>query len=320
MPRKQPSQDAPEDGTSEAAPSRSFWSGTLSFGLVAIPVQLYSANRSVRTSMRMLAPDGTPLARRYFAPDSKQVLAPEQIERGYEIEKGEIIPIRDEELEALAPEQSRDIDLTRFVPEASIAPLYFERSYFLIPSGSNLAYRLLATTMQETKRAGIATFVMRGKQYLVAIVADHGLLRAETLRFQEELRTPAQVGLPAKVSAPAATVKRVRTAIKQHTKSAFARGELEDVYWQRLTALVEEKRKKHEDVVRPEAEVEAQTQYESNVIDLMAVLKRSLAGADAAEPKPVKPKKRAAKKATTRTKRASPRPASHERQDKRKAS
>src|SRR5207248_7073669 len=105
--------------------------------------------------------------------------------------------VTDEELERLAPEKSRDIDLRRFVEAEAIPPMYFERSYFLVPAGGSAkAYRLLAATMEETHRAGIATFVMRGKEYLVAILSENGILRAETLRFSDEIRSPEDVGLP----------------------------------------------------------------------------------------------------------------------------
>ena len=246
--------------------------------------------------MRMLSPDGTPLARRYFRAGSQAPLESEHIERGYELDDGSFVPVSDEELDALAPEQSRDIDLTRFVPRDAIPPIYFERSYFLIPSGSSLAYRLLAATMERTKKAGIATFVMRGKQYLVAILAEDGLLRAETMRFQDELRSPSEVGLPTPVPVDAGIVKSVRSEIKHLTQPSLSTEELKDEYWQRLTALVEQKRKKGEGLVTPEPEAEAEAQQASNVIDLVAVLKRSLGAVEAEKPKPARTKKLASQK------------------------
>ena len=208
---------------------------------------------------------------------------------------------------------ARDIDLARFVPRADIPPLYFERSYFLIPSGSIIAYRLLAKTMESTKKAGIATFVMRGKQYLVAIMAEDGILRAETMRFQDELRSPAEVGLPAPSRVDSAEVKRMRASIKRLTKTTFATKDLQDEYWQRLTALVAQKRKKHQDVFTPQPEVEAELEHTSNVIDLVAILKRSLGQSESAGQSPVKSAKKRAtgrKKATKGAARTKP---THER-------
>ena len=183
----------------EQAGPRPFWSGTLTFGLVSVPVNLFPANKSSRAPLRMLSPDGEPLSRKYYSEKTEQDLDPDEMVRGYEIDKGKYVVITDEELERLAPEKTRDIDLKVFVPEESIPPVYFERGYFLTPAaGSEKAYKLLAETMEKSGKAGLATFVMRGKEYLVAIFAEHGILRAETMRFPDELRSPADVGLPKK--------------------------------------------------------------------------------------------------------------------------
>ncbi|HTU63921.1 MAG TPA: Ku protein, partial [Polyangiales bacterium] len=137
------------------------WSGSLSFGLVSIPVQLYSATRTARVSLRMLAPDGAPVVRRFFCPDDGEQVNKEDLARGYEYKPGKYVQVTDEELEALEPDKSRDIDLRLFVPVTSLDPVYFERMYFLTPSGdSNKAYQLLVGVMERTGRAGIATFVM----------------------------------------------------------------------------------------------------------------------------------------------------------------
>src|SRR2546429_5926912 len=138
--------------------------------------------------------------------------------RGFEYEKGKYVIVTDEEVERLAPEQGRDIDLRKFVDLESIPPLYFDRSYFLAPStGSEKAYKLLAETMAKSDLAGIATFVMRGKEYLVAIFPENGILRAETMRFADELRSPKEVGLPEKKNVPAAAVKKFARLIGRHS-------------------------------------------------------------------------------------------------------
>jgi DNA end-binding protein Ku len=263
------------DENGEPRGSRSFWSGTLSFGLVTIPVELYSATRTTRSSLRMLAPSGSPVARRYFT-DAGKPIDGDELARGYELDKGDYVLVTDDELDALAPEQSRDIDLSRFVERSAIPPLFFERAYILAPSGkSNVAYRLLAATLERADKAGIASFVMRGKQYVVAIVAEDGLLRAETLRFAEELRTPESVGLPTFEAASAAKVKAMRSAIEKEKKATVPDKELADTYWQRLEALVAKKQKKHEDIVSPEP-IEGEDDNLAEVIDLVAILKKSL--------------------------------------------
>ncbi|HSQ19111.1 MAG TPA: Ku protein, partial [Blastocatellia bacterium] len=195
---------------------RPFWSGTITFGLVSVPVNLFPAYRTTRASLRLLGPDGVPLSRRYYSPESGRDLDDDAMIRGYEVAKDKYVEVTDEELERLAPEKTRDIDLRRFVEQESIPPLFFERSYFLTPAGdSEKAYKLLAETMEEIGRVGIATFVMRGREYLIAIIAENGILRAETLRFADEIRSPDDIGLPKKTKVPRKSVSRFESIIKK---------------------------------------------------------------------------------------------------------
>ena len=258
-----------------ARSARPFWSGTLTFGLVSVPVDLYPGNRTNRAPLRMLGPEGEPLARRYYSQKTGKDLADEDMVRGFEYDRDRYVIVTDEELERLAPEQSRDIDLRRFVPVADIPPLYFDRSYFLAPSeGSEKAYRLLSQVMQKEKLAGIATFVMRGKEYLVAIFPENEILRAETMRFPDEIRAPAEIGLPEKKKIPAAAVKKFENLITKHSAQHLSLKELKDEQTEKLLKLVEKKRKQHKDVV----EVDVPRQEPGQVVDLMEALKKSLAG------------------------------------------
>jgi Ku protein len=146
---------------------RPFWSGTISFGLVSIPVNLYPGNRDSRVPLRMLGPKGQPLKREYVGAETGNELDESTTTRGFEIGKGKYVTVSEEELERLAPEKSRDIDLRLFARK-EVSPVYFERAYFLTPADkSGKAYRLLAETMERKERVGIATFVMHGKEYLV---------------------------------------------------------------------------------------------------------------------------------------------------------
>ena len=262
----------------EGARARAFWSGTISFGLVSIPVNLFSANQPRRVSLRMLSPDGTPLARRYYDPESEREVSRDEIVRGYEVEKDQYVVVTDEELDALAPEKTRDIDLRVFVDRDAIDPMYFDRAYFLTPGGnSTKAYRLLAATMEETNRAGIATFVMRTKEYLVAILAENGILRAETLRFHDEVRPAEEIGLPDAPKVPASRVKALEKEIEKRSRAKLEEDELKDAYAERLRTLVARKKKEGSAVVRAPAGVEEDDEG-AEVIDLMEVLKRSLQG------------------------------------------
>ena len=265
----------------EVLEARPFWSGTISFGLVSIPVNLFAANQPRRVSLRMLSPDGTPLARRYYDPETDREVSRDEIVRGYEIEKDQFVVVSEAELESLAPEKTRDIDLRVFVDRDAIDPIYFERAYFLTPGGnSTKAYRLLAATMEDTNRAGIATFVMRTKEYLVAILAENGILRAETLRFADEVRPTEEVGLPEEPKVPAKLVKGLEREIEKRTRTSLDESELADDYAERLLAVVERKRKEGSAVVQAPAAMVEEDEG-ADVIDLMEVLKRSLRGPDA---------------------------------------
>jgi DNA end-binding protein Ku len=267
------------DAVDRAVSLRAFWSGTISFGLVSIPVNLFPASRSGGVSLRMLAPDGTPLARRYYDPDTDKEVPGDGLVRGYEIEKDRFVVVTDDELSALEPEKTRDIDLRRFVDRDSIPPIYYERAYFLTPAGqSTKAYRLLAATMERTNRAGIATFVMRSKEYLVAILAENGILRAETLRFPEEIRSPEEIDLAERPKIPRRRVDEMARTVSRLTRKTLDESELEDDYARRLRELVEAKRKEDRDVVAAPADLVGDEDDEdgTQVIDLMEVLKRSL--------------------------------------------
>jgi DNA end-binding protein Ku len=255
-----------------------FWSGTIAFGLVSIPVSIYVASRGGGMSLRMVAEDGTPLKRRYFCSKDGKPLEADDIVRGYEVEKDQFVIVQDEELEALAPEMSREIDLKRFVPLDQIDPMYFERGYFLAPDkGAMKAYRLLARTMEDMGRAGIATFVMRGKEYLVAIIGQHGLLRAETLRFHDELRSPDHVGLPEASKADAAQAKAMEKEIKALSADELDPELLSDQHRQKLRELIDRKLAEGTDVFEaPEAEEPEEEQETAEIVDLMAILKESL--------------------------------------------
>lgn len=223
----------------------------------------------------MLGPDGQPLARKYFAEKTGKDLDADEVVRGYEINKEKYVIVTDEELERLAPEKTRDINLKQFVPAESIPPLYFERGYFLTPAaGSQKAYKLLAETMEKSGLAGVATFVMRGKEYLVAIFADKGILRAETMRFADELRSPSDIGLPKKKELPKATVHKFEKLISNKSKKQFTPTKLADKQTDSLLKLVKKKQSKRENVVKVEEEVDT----DHKVVDLVKILKQSLGG------------------------------------------
>ena len=260
------------------AQGRSIWSGSISFGLVTVPVQLFSATRRQPVSLRMLGPDGTPLARQYICPKDGEVLSQDDIERGYETSNGKFVIVTDEELEELAPRRSRDIALERFVPREQIDPAYFVRSYFLVPDADQTkAYRLLAETMSASGRAALGSFVMRDKAYAVAIFADEGILRAETLRFADEVRSSEDLNLP-KPKVVKKKVQQMVKLVKSLSETRLKESELRDESTAQLLELARRKHSKGKDVVEAPEEAGIEEPDGVNVIDLMALLKARMRG------------------------------------------
>ena len=253
---------------------RPLWSGTITFGLVSVPVDMYPANRSDHTPLRMLSPNGVPLSRRYYSQETGRDLDDNEMIRGYEFAEGKYVVVTDEELERLAPDRSRDIDLRRFVDEQAVPPIYFERGYYLTPgSKTDKGYRLLARAMEDDGRMGIGTFVMHGKEYLVAITAENGILRAQTLRFADEIRSPREIGLPEKKKSQKAAVSKFEKLIAAHSSKELSTRELKDEQTDRVLKLVKSKQSSGKDIVQ----VEEQSSGDGKVVDIMEVLKKSLA-------------------------------------------
>jgi DNA end-binding protein Ku len=275
--RPPPEAEAPAEESGPVA--RGIWSGSISFGLVTIPIELYPAARREGVAMRMLGPDGVPLARVFVCPEENRVLSDQEITRAYPLEDGKFVVVSEEELEELAPRRSRDIELTRFVDRDEIDPVYFVSTYLILPGqGKIKAYRLLAETMEESGRAGLADFVMRGKAHAVAILADGGLLRAVTLRYSDELRSAEAMGISAPGRADSGRVSEIKRAIQQRKESEIDERELTDDSAERLKRLAREKLARGADVVTaPEAAAEdAEAEAGGEVIDLVDLIRKSL--------------------------------------------
>ncbi|HJQ18953.1 MAG TPA: Ku protein [Gemmatimonadaceae bacterium] len=285
----------------QLARGRPIWTGTVSFGLVSVPVNIMPANRPSPIAFHMVDADGEQLKRRYFGETggrrtqkkarggtqnsdrsahhaSGRALTRDDIVRGYEWKKGKFVVLDDDELERIAPESTRDIDLRVFVDVAEIDPLYFVRAYYLTPVGSPKAYKLLATVMEERARAGVATFVMRAKEYVAAILAENGILRLETLRFANEIRSARDIGLPAPVRTRPADVKKMASLIKRHTKASVDKRLFEDRSAEKIEELARRKAKQGDDVVAVPVAEDDDEQPTADVIDLMSRLQQSLSG------------------------------------------
>lgn len=279
-----------DDEQQQPSGIRTFWSGAITFGLVSVPVALYPATRGRAVRLRMVDDEGAPLERHYVCSKDGKDLDWDDIVRGYEVKKGKFVVVTDEELEAIEPRKSREIDLRLFVKADEIDPMFFERAYYLVPSaGTNKAYRLLATAMEQSGRAGIATFVMRGKEYLIAIIAEKGILRAETMRFADEIRKPEEIGLPKKAKPAPAAVRKFTSAIGSHTGRVNLR-EFLDRDAERLEKLAASKQRKGKDVIKAAPEAEAGEQG-GEVVDILEVLQRTLRGERAPARKASRPRR-----------------------------
>jgi DNA end-binding protein Ku len=255
---------------------RALWSGSLSFGLVNVPVALYSAVVDIDLHFHQLhAKDHTPVeTRRYCAAEDVEVPF-EEIAHGYETADGKKVVLSDEELATAAPRKTRTIDIEAFVDLDEVDPIYFDHPYFLMPAGEAegtlRAYRLLLDVMARTDRAALGRFVLRTKEYLVLIRVRDERLALTTMRFADEVRPTDRVPAPEEEATPARKQIEQAVALVEALSLEWDPSRYEDRYEDRLKRIVERKRK-GQTVKAPRREEEP-----TPVPDLMAALERTLA-------------------------------------------
>lgn len=173
----------------KASTARPIWTGSISFGLVTIPIKLYTAVREHRIAFRSLHDqDQVPLKQKLVCPADGKEVHPEHIVKGYEIEKDHFVVIQTSDLEAVMPKASKAIEIQDFVDLDDIDPLYFDRPYYVAPKPEGVKpYKLLLEAMVKTKKVGIATVVMHNKQYLAALRPLEDALCLETMHFDDEV-------------------------------------------------------------------------------------------------------------------------------------
>ena len=261
--------------------ARAIWSGAISFGLVNIPVKLYSAvsRKNVQFNQIDRRTGARIRQRRVSALDGEEV-AYEDIVKGYELSSGDYVLIDENELAALDPEAVRTIDIIEFVDLADIDPIYYDSAYYLVPDASTAKpYKLLATAMEEANRVGIARFVMRTKQYLAAVRPKDGRLVLSTMVYADEVTPAAEIGgfdPLAEIELTDAEVAMANQLIDS-LAADFEPERFEDTHRREILALIERKAAGEDDTVT--APVAAS---ENKVIDLMAALEASVAEAKAA--------------------------------------
>lgn len=255
-------------------PARSIGSGTISFGLVSIPIRMYVASHSEQLSFHMLhAPDHTRIKQQLWCPKDERVVERSEIVKGYEFQKGRYVVFTDEELKALEAQANRSIDIHEFVPIEKVDPIYYENSHYLGPDkGAEKAYHLLSQAMRGTGKAALAKFVRGGKEHLVLIRPYEDGLVMHSMYFVDEVRTFAEVPQGEDQKARPNEVELARKLVDQLSSDEFRPDAYKDEYRERLQAVIEKK------IAGEEVTAEEPTPARAQVIDLMEALKQSLAG------------------------------------------
>lgn len=263
--------------------ARPFASGTISFGLVTIPVKLYSTGESASgIQFNMLHKKcGTRLKQQYVCPTDNEVVGREDTVKGYEYSKGQYVLFSDDELKALTPEATNSIEIAEFVPLDQVDPLYYEKSYYLGPDkGGDRPYRLIAEAMRKTGRAALARYAARGKDQLVLLRPFESGLIMQQLRYSDEIRDFSEVPLsPAEVKEP--ELRLAVQLIEQIATDEFRPETYEDTQRKQVRELIEQK------VQGQEITAVAAPQPKAQIIDLMEALKASLAPAGKPAAKPI---------------------------------
>lgn len=257
--------------------ARAIWTGSVTFGLVSIPVALYSATEDRSFHFNQFQ-RGTSDRIRYRRVNERtgEEVEYSDIVKGAEVGDGQYVIIEPEELEAIAPGRSRSLEILAFVDLKEIDPIYFQKTYWLGPAGEQYAkpYALLVEAMERTNRVGIARFVMRNKEYLAAIRADNGTLALETLFYADEIRNPTETveHIPSRDGISERELQ-MATGLIEAMSGPWKPEEYHDTYRERVAQLIEDKRQGREIVT------ETAAPEPTGMGDLIAALERSIAAA-----------------------------------------
>ncbi|MGI9602424.1 MAG: Ku protein [Acidimicrobiales bacterium] len=258
--------------------ARAIWSGSISFGLVSIPVKLHSAVRRKNVRFNQLDREsGVRVRQKRVVGDEGREVSYDDIVKGYELPSGEYVIVTDEELAALDPEAVRTIDISEFVDLAEIDPIFYDAPYFLAPDATTAKpYALLAEAMEKSQKVGIARFVMRTKQYLAAVRPQDGKLLLSTMVYADELVDSGEVDGFAYLDDVKVSKKELDMAVQliESLSEEFAPDKHSDDYREAVLALIERKAAGETEIVPAPVEAGSDT-----VVDLMAALEASVAEA-----------------------------------------
>jgi len=256
-------------------PARSIGTATISFGLVSVPVSIYSASESKASiSFNMLHKKcGTRLKQQYICPkDNNEVVTRDDTVKGYEFAKDQYVVLTAEELKALEEKATSTIDVLEFVPLATVDREYMEKVYYLGPDkGGDRAYRLLAAALKETGRAALGQYAARGQQHLVLLRPLNGVLVMEQLHYADEVRPTTEVAIPAG-DVKDAELKLAKQLIDQTSNEAFEPNKYKDTVRERVLETIQRK------VDGQDITADITPGADTKMLDLMQALKASLAG------------------------------------------
>ncbi|MER8184944.1 Ku protein [Kitasatospora sp. NPDC094015] len=259
--------------------ARPVWTGVLTFGLVTVPVSLYTATDSHTVRFHQLERGTSDRVRnKRFNERTGEEVEFGNIVKGFDTGAGEYVVVEPEELDQISPGRSRTIDVSGFVDLTQVDPIYFDKTYYLGPKGKEYAkvYQLLTDALARSNRAGLAMFSMRGKEYLTAVRAENGLLELHTMHFADEVRDPRQeVGdLPSGEAAYSTQELKTAEQLIDMLAVDWKPEDYHDTFEEQVRKLIEDKAAGREIVIS-----EGPPQEATNVVDLMDVLRRSLADA-----------------------------------------
>ena len=267
--------------------ARAIWKGSISFGLVNIPVGLYSAETRDDISFKLLdRKTKSPIHYKRVSEESSKEVPWEETVRGYEYEKGKYVVLSDEDLKRAAPEATQTIDIVGFVDLEDIDPLYFDKPYYLAPDSKGAkAYALLRETLRRTGKVGIAKVVIRTRQYLAAVVArgESDVLTLELLRYAHELRDPSELDVPRGKAGVSDKELEMARRLVEGMEEAWDPDEYKDDYRDDVMKLIEERVEAGE-LEGSTAPAPKPEKPSGKVVDLMALLKRSLDDGAARKP------------------------------------
>lgn len=256
----------------------SVWKGHLTFGLISIPIGLFSAARSERISFNQLhSVCHSRIRQPQFCPTCNRMVERSEIVKGYEHEKDQYVLVEEKDLEKIAPSSARTMEILEFVKLAEIDPIYYDASYYVVPEDAGRkAYTLLMKTMQESGYAGIARLAMHQREYTVIVRPKDGGLTLHTMYYPNEVRQVAEYGQAGPTDVKPQEVRLAEQLIES-LAAKFEPGKYKDEYQDRLKMLIEAKRQGREvaEVTKPQL---------APVIDLMEALKKSLARQEAGKP------------------------------------